>query len=453
MGWAPVAPSRTFFYPGHSMPKRMMKLGAVIGGGGINEWAWRRPGYDPTSGANPNYWIEYARNIEKAKFDFLFVSDTPYIDHSSPPHFLNRLEPLTGISAVAAATTNLGLVATVSTSFADPFTVARQLASIDRISHGRVGWNIVTTGLSGAAANFSQTSHLPPEDRYRRAAEHVKVVKGLWHSWEEDAFLHDKETGVFFDPEKLHRLDHAGEFFSVRGPLNVARSDQGHPVLFQAGSSEPGRAFAAQFGEVLFADHDSFEQHRAYYVDMQSRMAAMGRDPENIVVVTSTSPIIGSTDEEAEAIYAGILAETGLHYALARLSHLFDGYDFAQHDPDAMFPDLPDVGRDSYRSETDNIKSWAKRDGLTLREVAQRRANPRPKFFGSAERVADEMERWFVERAVDGYIMNLGICDSLDAFIEQVLPILQKKGVFRTEYDTTTFRGNLGLQIPHNIRS
>jgi len=258
------------------------------------------PDLPPDASINIDWFIAAARKAEAAKFDHVLIVDSPYITPDTAPHFLNRLEPLTLLSAVAVATSRIGLVGTLTTSFNEPFNVARQFGSLDLISRGRAGWNVVTTGLEGAARNYGREEHFEHGLRYRRAAEHLAVVQGLWDSYEDDAFPADKTTGVFLDKTRQHRLDHQGEFFSVAGPLNISRSRQGQPVIFQAGESEQGRAFGAAVAEAIYCNAESLEQAQTYYRDVKSRAAALGRNPDHIVIMPGLIPVIAETDEEAQ---------------------------------------------------------------------------------------------------------------------------------------------------------
>src|SRR3984957_6608497 len=261
------------------MANRTLRLGAILSGVGITQNGWRHPDLAGDASIDIDWYRDTARKAEAAKFDLVFMVDSPYITPDTAPHFLNRLEPLTALSAVAAATSHIGLVATLTTSYNEPFNVARQFASLDLISKGRAGWNVVTTGLEGAARNYGREEHIDHAVRYRRAREHLAVVQGLWDSYEDDAFPRDKEKGVFLDKTKLHALNHRGEFFSVAGPLNISRSKQGQPVIFQAGSSDDGRDLAAAAAEGIYSNSDTFAEARAFYRDIKERTVAKGRDP------------------------------------------------------------------------------------------------------------------------------------------------------------------------------
>lgn len=433
--------------------KRQLKLGFMLHGVGMGWGDWRHPDADPTASTSFDYYKRQAQLAEAAKLDFLFVADSLFITEKSSPHYLNRFEPLTILAALAAATSKIGLVATLTVSYSEPFNVARQFASLDHISGGRAGWNVVTSWLEGTAANFSKPSHLAHDTRYRLAAEYLDVVQGLWDSWEDGALVHDKASGKFLDPAKLHRLDHKGEFFQVRGPLNIARSRQGQPVIFQAGASEDGKNFAASRADAIFAGHETFDEAVSYYRDTKQRAAGFGRDPEQLFILPGIRPVIGSTEEEAERKYQDFANLTSIENALSMLGRPFNDYDFLQHDLDAPFPDVAAHGANSNRSHSDRILETARRDKLTLRQVALRFATPRSDFVGTPEQVADAFERWLENRAADGFVYNVSLPKELEVFVEHVVPILQKRGIHRSEYEASTFRGNLGIPVPENRNS
>lgn len=429
---------------------KQLKLGAAIHGVGSSVSGWRHPELPSDASINPDFYVDQARKAEEAKLDFVFIADGLHITEQSIPHFLNRFEPLTILSALAAATSHIGLVGTLSTSYSEPFNVARQFASLDHISRGRAGWNVVTSPSEGAAANFNKGVHPDHGTRYRIADEYLEVVKGLWDSWEDDAFKRDKESGVFFDPTKLHRLDHEGEFFSVAGPLNIGRSRQGQPVVFQAGSSDSGRELAAKTADAVFTHHGTLEEAQQFYADVKRRAAVYGRSQEEILILPGIAPIVAATEEEAERKYQEMVNLGSVEDALQYLSRFFDYHDFTQYPLDEPFPELGDFGANGFRSTTDQIKRTAKEQGLTLREIALRTANPRPSFFGTPEQLADKIEQWFKQQAVDGFIILSTVPGGLEDFTALVVPILQARGVFRTEYEETTLRGHLGLPFPEN---
>lgn len=430
--------------------KRELKLGAIIHGVGGGTSGWRHPDIPSDASVNIGFYKQQAQKAEAGKFDLVFIADGLYITEKSIPHFLNRFEPITILSALATVTENIGLVGTLSTSYSEPFTVSRQFSSIDHISGGRAGWNVVTSPLEGSALNYGGKPHPEHSQRYQIAEEYLNVAKGLWDSWEDDAFIRDKESGVFFDPEKLHRLNHKGEFFAVQGPLNIARSKQGQPVIFQAGSSDSGRNLAAKTADAVFTGHETLEEAQAFYRDVKERVAKEGRNPEHTLIFPGIGPIIGRTQEEAEAKYQEIVSLVTIENALDYLGRFFEHHDFSQYELDAPFPELGDLGSNSFRSGTDRIKQRAKEQNLTLRQVALQSATPRTAFIGTPERIADLVQEWFEEEAADGFIIGSGLPGSLDDFVDLVVPILQERGVFRTEYEADTLRGNLGLPVPEN---
>ena len=431
--------------------QRKLRLGAFFSGTGSNMGSWRHPQAVPDGPINLPYYRELTRRAEEAKLDFVFFGDGLYISEKSHPIFLNRFEPLTLLAALAMDTTHIGLAATLSTTYSEPFTVARQFMSIDHISGGRAGWNIVTSPLEGSALNYSRPEHPAHDLRYEMAHEYLEVTKGLWDSWEDDAFVFDKEEGVFFDPEKMHRLDHNGAFYSVQGPLNISRSRQGRPVLIQAGSSEAGRSFAARHADVVFTGQPSLEAGKAFYDDVKGRAAEFGRNPEELLILPGCAPIIGNSEEEADRKYHEITGLVGIEEALNYLGRYFNDLDFTQFELDEPFPDLGDFGRNGWESTTDRIKQSARDDNLTLRQVALRATTPRHKFIGTPEQVADTMQAWFEGGAADGFMVNNSVLPvGFHDFLDMALPILKDRGLFRTEYEADTLHGNLGLPIPGN---
>ncbi|MFY0779366.1 LLM class flavin-dependent oxidoreductase [Peribacillus simplex] len=432
--------------------QRKLKFGALIHGVGGSISGWRHPDIQTDASVSLEFYKEQAQKAEEGKFDLLFIADGLFINEKSIPHFLNRFEPLTILSALAAFTSRIGLVGTVSTSYSEPFTVARQFASLDHISHGRGGWNLVTTPLESTALNYNKTIEEHPDHakRYRIASEYIQVTKGLWDSWEDDAFTRDKESGEFFDPSKIHQLNHIGEFFSVQGPLNIARSKQGRPVIFQAGSSEAGKNLAAKEADAIFTGQPTLEDAKNFYQDVKNRAIPFGRNPDEIVILPGIAPIIGATEEEAEHKYQELANLVSIDKALDYLGRYFDHHDFSQYELDAPFPDLGDIGKNSFRSTTDRIKEEAKEKQLTLRQVALKETTPRTSFIGTPEKVADLIQRWFEEKGADGFIFTSSVPNALSDFVSYVIPILQKRGIYRTEYEAETLRGNLGLPFPEN---
>jgi FMN-dependent oxidoreductase (nitrilotriacetate monooxygenase family) len=430
--------------------KRQLKLGHMIEGAGRTWTDWRHPDAEPGASTNFNYYRKRALLAEEGKLDFVFIADSLFITEKSSPHYLNRFEPVTLLSALAAATSHIGLVATVTASYTEPFNLARQFASLDHISGGRAGWNVVTSWLDGTATNFSKAAHLDHAERYRRAAEFIEVVRGLWDSWEDDALVHDKKTGIFFDPTKLHRLDHKGEFFSVQGPLNIARSAQGQPVIFQAGTSDDGRNFAAQHADAIFVGHDGIDEAHSYYRDVKSRAAAFGRNPGALFVLPAVAPVIGATEAEAESLWRERENLVSIEAALRMLGRGFNDYDFTKHDLDAPFPSLGSEGLNSSQGAVVKVTRAAREERLTLRQVALRFATPRGDFVGTPEQIADKFEHWVETGASDGFVIGESLPGQFQRLVETVLPIVRKRGLFREDYEGSTFRESLGLAVPEN---
>ncbi|MFE4714738.1 MULTISPECIES: LLM class flavin-dependent oxidoreductase [unclassified Paenibacillus] len=432
------------------MAKRQLKLGANLNGVGNSISFWRHPNIPINASVSLDFYKEQALKAEEGKFDLLFIADGLFINEKSNPHFLNRFEPLTLLSALAGFTSNIGLVATLSTSYSEPFTVARQFASLDQINGGRSGWNVVTSPLEGSALNFGKGEHPNHSLRYEIAEEHLEVVKGLWDSWEDDAFTGDKENDVFFDRTKLHTLNHKGTHFSVQGPLNVARSKQGYPVIFQAGSSESGKDLAARSADAVYTGHETLEEAREFYSDVKEKAIAYGRRAEDILIFPGIGPIVGRTEEEAEQKYQEIAELVSIDQALNYLGRYFEHFDFTQFPLDEPFPEIGDLGSNSFRSTTDKIKQQAREQGLTLRQVALQASTPRTSFIGTPDQIADQIQEWFEGGAADGFNIRTVVPGGLADFVDLVVPVLQQRGLFRTEYEDDTLRGNLGLKVPAN---
>ncbi|RNB90418.1 LLM class flavin-dependent oxidoreductase [Brevibacillus fluminis] len=432
------------------MSNRTLKLGANLSGVGNSMFHWRHPDMPTDASVSLSFYQEQARIAEQGKFDLLFIADGLYINEKSNPHFLNRFEPLTILSALAAVTEKIGLVATLSTTYSDPFTVARQFGSLDQLSGGRAGWNVVTSPLEGSAKNFSKAEHPAHAERYQIAEEFLEVVKGLWDSWEDDAFVRDKASGIFFTPAKLHALHHRGTYFSVQGPLNIARSKQGHPVIFQAGSSDSGKDLAAKSADAVYTAHETLVEAQRFYQEVKARAVAYGRLPDDVLIFPGIQPIVGRTFEEAERKYKEIAELVTIESALDYLGRYFEHHDFSRYELDAPFPDIGDLGTNSFRSTTEKIKQEAREQNLTLREVAIRASTPRGSFIGTPEYVADLIQQWFEAGAADGFNIRNVVPTGLKDFVELVVPILQERGIYRTAYEHDTLRGNLGLSVPVN---
>ncbi|MEV7085428.1 LLM class flavin-dependent oxidoreductase [Streptomyces sp. NPDC093085] len=422
-----------------------------VGGPG-QHGLWKDPRVAKNASIDINYYIAQAKAAEHALFDALFVVDSQFINATYPSHYLNRLEPLTLLSAVATHTRHIGLVGTASSTYNSPFNLARRFASLDHISGGRAGWNVVTSFDTGTSRNYGFDEHLDYATRYGRAREFVEVARGLWDSYEDDAFPADVARNVFLDPAKLHELAHEGEHFKVAGPLNLSRSPQGQPVIFQAGVSEEGRDLAARVAEGIYAPGGSQEQAREYYADIKRRTAAYGRDPDHIKIFIHGGPVVAATDEAALRREREIFEEDrDFDRSLALLGRSFGAYDFSVHDLDAPFPDVAHLAEKGGRTGAGKIIERARRENLTLRQVADSLAEfRRSPFVGAPGTVADTIEEWFAAGTFDGINLAFRNNDDLEAFVDGVVPVLQRRGLFRTAYEADTLRGNLGLPVPVN---
>ncbi len=434
--------------------RRQLKLGAFMRPASIHTGAWRYPGAYPDANFNFAHLRHFAQRLEAAKFDAFFMADhlallNMPMDALKRSHTATSFEPFTLLSALAAVTERIGLVATASTTFEQPFHVARRFASLDHISGGRAGWNIVTTSNPDAALNFGLDEHLEHGERYDRAREFYDVVTGLWDSWADDAFVRDVANGTFFDPEKLHVLAHKGEHFSVRGPLHIARPVQGWPVIVQAGASEPGRQLAAETAELVFAAHGHIEAGRAFYADVKRRMDELGRPREDLKILPGAFVVVGDSVEEARAKRAHL--DSLVHYdsAVASLSIAL-GHDISGFDPDGPLPEIPDTN--ASKSGRERAIELARRENLSVRQLAQRLGGYAGlAFVGTPETIADAMEEWLATEACDGFnVMFPYLPAGLDDVVDRVVPELQRRGLFRHEYEGTTLRDSLGLRRPAN---
>jgi FMN-dependent oxidoreductase (nitrilotriacetate monooxygenase family) len=422
-----------------------IRFGLMLHGAGGHMNAWKHPSVPADASVNLQHYIRTTQLADAHGIAFAFVADGLYINEKSIPHFLNRFEPISILSALAAVTRKIGLAGTISTSYSDPFTVARQFASLDLISGGRAGWNVVTTPLEGTAKNYSRT-HPEHAQRYEIADEYLQVTQGLWDSWDDDAFVRDRERGQFFDRDKLHTLDHKGRFFEVAGPLNIQRSAQGQPVIFQAGSSDAGIGLAGKYADAVFTHSPSLDETRQFLRQVKTSAVAHGRQASDVRIFPGIGPVVAATDAEAEAKYERIRNLLSIEDALAYLGRFFDHHDFTHYPLDAPFPELGDIGRNSFRSTTDRIKADARANGLTLRQVALQTATPKSQFVGSGEKVADEIIRWIDEGAADGFILGFPvISEGLDDFITHVLPVLEARGRYERNLPGNTLREHLGL--------
>ncbi|RJG40542.1 LLM class flavin-dependent oxidoreductase [Mesorhizobium sp. DCY119] len=428
------------------MSKQRIPFGVMLQGPGGHMNSWKHPSVPADASINFDYYVRTAKQAEAAGIAFAFIADGLYINEISIPHFLNRFEPIAILSALAAATSSIGLVGTLSTSYSDPFTVARQFGSVDAISKGRAGWNAVTSPLEGSAKNYGRDKHPEHALRYEIAGEHIDIVKGLWDSWDDDAFVRDRATGQFADFSKMHRLNYKGRFHSAEGPLNLGRSPQGQPVLFQAGASDDGIKLAGRHADAVFAGSESLEENRKLSHNLKQSAVAHGRSADEIKIFPGISPIVGSTDEDAERKYREIRDLVSVREALLYLGRFFDHHDFTAYPLDEPFPELGDIGRNNFRSSTDRIKRVAREKKLTLREVALETTTPRSSFIGAPEKVADEIVRWVKAGAADGFVLGFHvITEGLDDFERHVLPILEKRGFHDRSLRGKTLRDHLGL--------
>jgi alkanesulfonate monooxygenase len=420
----------------------------------IHTGAWRYPGAFPDANFNFAHLQRFARTLERGRFDAFFMADhlpvlNMPIEALKRSHTVTSFEPFTLLSALAATTDNIGLVATGSTTFEEPYHIARRFASLDHISGGRAGWNIVTTSNPDAALNFGLEEHMEHGERYARAREFYDVVTGLWDSFADDAFVRDADSGIYFDPDKLHALNHKGKYFSVRGPLNIARPVQGWPVIVQAGASDAGRQLAAETAEVVFAAGSNLANAQRFYADVKGRMKAVGRDPEHLKILPGALVVVGDSVEEARRKRA--LLDSGVHYAnaIASLSIAL-GHDASGFDPEGPLPDIPETN--ASKSGRERVLDLARREKLTVRQLAQRLGGYGGlAFVGTPSTVADQMEEWLVSEASDGFnVMFPYLPEGLDDFVDRVVPELQRRGIFRREYEGPTLRENLGLPRPEN---
>ncbi|WGD30529.1 LLM class flavin-dependent oxidoreductase [Ancylobacter sp. WKF20] len=433
-----------------SQPPRQIHLNAFLRNVGQHEAAWRLPETNVASVTDIGHYQELARIAEKGKLDAIFFADHPVLKDRSQDRPWDSLDPFTLIAALSGVTRQIGLVATASTTYNDPYGLARRFATLDHVSRGRAAWNVVTTANDAAAANFGFEHHPNPESRYRRAAEFLDVTFGLWDSWDDDAIIGDKARGVFVDPDKIHRIDHVGPSFRVAGPLEIPRSPQGRPVIFQAGSSEPGKDLAARYADAIFTAQPEIEEGRAFYADIKGRVRAAGRDPEKVLVLPGLSFFIGGTEEEAFALRETFENLTLPTYGIAQLSRI-TGLDLSTHDLDAPIRIPPRPVEGDQRSRHDLVHRLTSAETLTLRQLLRRLSAGRGHRIatGTPEQVTATIVEWFETGAADGFnLIPPALPTSLASFVEQVVPLLQAKGLFRTEYTGSTLREHLGLERP-----
>jgi FMN-dependent oxidoreductase (nitrilotriacetate monooxygenase family) len=435
--------------------RRMMHLGAFVHETGQHVAAWRHPGAYAESGTVFAQAMDVAKTAERGKFDLLFLADSAAVSVHGTAESRGRMgktvkfEPITILSALAAVTSNLGLVATCSSTYNEPYTLARQFASLDQISAGRAGWNLVTSNNEAEAFNHGREKHAAHADRYDRAQEFAEVVNGLWDSWDEDAFIRDKESGVYYDTTKMHVLNHRGPHFAVRGPLNVARSPQGRPVLVQAGASDTGRDLAAHLAELVFTAQTTFEQATEFYSDVMARLPRYGRSRRDVKIMPGIYPVVGRTEAEAREKFDYLQSLIHPSVGLAVLEHTIGVSNLAQYPLHGPVPEMGDTNGPLSRQRL--LLEAARRDKLTLWELCLLNAGPRGHLLtiGTPAQIADVMEHWFLNGAADGFnVMPAWLPGSLTDFVDMVIPELQRRGLFRTEYEGKTLRDNLGLPVP-----
>ncbi len=436
-------------------PPRQLRLGAFMRPISIHTAWWRYPGAFPDANFNIRHLVRFAQTLERGKFDAFFMADHLAV-LNMPMAALKRsatvtsFDPLTLLPALAMVTEHLGLIATASTTYNEPYHVARKFASLDHLSGGRAGWNVVTSGNPHEAMNFGLDEHVEHATRYRRAREFYEVVTGLWDSWADDAFIRDVESGVFFDPEKMHVLDHKGEFLKVRGPLNVARPIQGWPVIVQAGSSEAGKQLAAETAEMVFGSQNTLSGARDFYADVKGRMERLGRDRDQLKILPGCFIVVGDTADEARQKKALLDSLVHPDSGMASLSvHL--GTDASKFDLDGPLPEIPETN--ASKSARQKLIEKATREKLTVRQLAQYVGGSYGalEMVGTPAMIADEMEEWLTSEGCDGFnVMVPTLPEGLDDVVDKLVPELQRRGIFRKEYEGRTLRENLGLRRPEN---
>ncbi|GFM87475.1 monooxygenase [Pseudomonas cichorii] len=434
---------------------RQLKLGAFLMATGHHVAAWRHPDVPANAGLDIKHYKHLARVAEDARFDALFVADSVAAatgDIASHMARSDHFEPLTLLSALSAVTDNIGLIATATTTYNEPYHVARKFASLDHLSGGRAGWNLVTSDAAAEAQNFGREEHVGHAERYSRAREFHQVVTGLWDSWADDAFIRDKASGEYYDPAKLHVLDHHGEHFNVKGPLNVARSPQGQPVVVQAGSSEVGRDLAAQTAEVVFTAQTSLADAQAFYADIKGRLKAYGRSAESLKIMPGVFIVVAETEAEAQAKFESFQDLVDPHVGVALLGRMLGNFDLSGYPLDGPLPELPltDSGQ---RSRQKLLTDLAEKENLNLAQLGRRIAGGRGHYslIGTPAQIADELQTWFEQGAADGFnVLVPHLPGGLEDVARLLVPELQRRGLFRTEYEGSTLRENLGLQRPSN---
>jgi FMN-dependent oxidoreductase (nitrilotriacetate monooxygenase family) len=419
---------------------------------GHHEASWRLPGSYPLANVDIEYFERLAQLAESVTFDSVFLADGPVLHGNPERRPAGRIEPLTLLTAVARATRRIGLIATASTSYNDPYNLARKFASLDHVSGGRAGWNIVTTAGDDAARNFGLDAQPSHGERYERADEFVEVVRKLWDSWEDDAIVADPESGIWADAGKVHVIDHDGRFYRVRGPLNLPRCPQGHPLLVQAGSSRDGKDFAARHAEAVFTAQQTLEEGQAFYADLKRRAALAGRDPDGVKILPGLVTVIGSTEAEALELDAEldrlILAPQARDLLASRFGLAPEQLPLDEPLPDEL-PSEDEI--EGAKSRHTLIVELARREKLTVRQLIGRLGGGRGHrtFAGTPEQIADTIEHWGTHGAADGFnIMPAVLPSGFELFAEHVVPILRRRGLIRHEYEGTTLREHYGLARP-----
>lgn len=436
------------------MSNRQIKLGAFLMSSGHHLAAWRHPRAWAGGGLDFEHFKRVTQTAERGKFDAIFFADNLALlgqpELASLTTGGDVFEPLVLLSALAAVTSRIGLISTVSTTFNEPYLLARKFAALDHLSGGRSGWNLVTSATDQEAQNFGLERIDQHADRYARAEEFIDIATGLWDSFDDDAFTRDQASGQFFDPAKVHVLDHRGTHYPrVRGPLNIPRPPQGYPVLVQAGSSEPGKELAARTAEVVFTAQQTLASAQAFYADLKGRLSKYGRSAEQLKIMPGISPVLGATQSEAEDKYAELQDRVDPRVGLGLLAGMAGGFDLSQYPLDGPLPELPESN--AMKSRQALFIDLARRENLSIRQLYLKIAGARGHHtvVGTPLQVADLLEQWFVEGGADGFnIMPPFLPEGLDQFVDQVVPELQRRGLFRSEYEGQTLRDNLGLARP-----
>lgn len=441
------------------MSKRQIKLGAFIPATAQHAAGWRHPASRPQDHLNLDYIIELAKTAEKGLFDAYFLADGLSVRWGSAIEGELGLgdkgvgfEPVTLFAALSAVTKNLGFIATASTTYEDPYLLARKFASLDHISKGRAAWNVVTTASPDTARNFGLEQHPDPKTRYERADEFIEVTQKLWDSWEDDAFIYNKETGQFFYAEKIHEPQHSGKYFNIQGPLNVSRPPQGYPVIVQAGQSEDGRELAGKYAEVIFTAQQNLADAQEFYRDVKSRLVKYGRQPNDLKIMPGVSIFVAKTEQEAQEKYQLLNSLIHPKVGLSLLSGLSGGINLEKYDLDAPFPKLEDADI-NFSSRQQMMIDIARKHNFTIRQLYEYIASARGHWtlIGTPEQVVDELQNWFENEGADGFnILPPTTPAGLNDFVDFIVPELQRRGLFRTEYEGSTLRENLGLARPEN---